>query len=257
MNYIREVNAFKDWMSLHELPACAALLWHTLMMVNNVARWEKFFNAPNRLIENLSGLSVQRISEARKVLVDHGLISYQAGVKGKAPIYQMLSLVSYYDQVSPAEVEQTGVITEQSPEQLPEPFQEPFRSNRRNIHKQNETNPNQNRGGGKEPSAFSVYEQNFGILKPILQESLQAWCHDLGDEIVVAAMKQAVKKGGRTYSYVEAILKEWVQANITTLEQAKNYEQQKHKQPAASFFVQQRKSNNKALLDDLRRECTP
>ncbi|MDL4839497.1 hypothetical protein [Aquibacillus rhizosphaerae] len=95
VNYIKELTAFKEWMSFHEISPNAALLWHTLMVLNNTARWMETFNAPNSIIENLSGLSSQRI-ESRKILMENELISYVPGEKGKAATYQMKSLVSLF-----------------------------------------------------------------------------------------------------------------------------------------------------------------
>lgn len=86
MNYIKELNAFKDWVQVNELSASATLLWHTLMIINNTTGWKNQFNAPNALVGNLSGLSVQRINEARKQLMEQQLITCENGKKGKAPV---------------------------------------------------------------------------------------------------------------------------------------------------------------------------
>ena len=77
---------------------------------------------------------------------------------------------------------------------------------------------------------FKIYEENFGILKPILRESFIAWCDDLSDEVVIAGMKLAAQRGGQTFSYVEAILKEWAQAGVKTIEDARNHVRQRDKQ---------------------------
>lgn len=243
MNYIKELNAFKEWMSFHEMPPNAVLLWHTLMVLNNTTRWMRTFNAPNSIIGNLSGLSSQRISESRKVLMENELICYEPGVKGKAASYQIKSLVSYFENLSPASGGQLKVRHE-------EPNLEPFGNETRDIHKEKEIDK-RNRGG-KAENAYTVYEQNFGIIKPIVSESFLAWCDDLGDAIVIEAINLAVQKGGRTYSYLEAILKEWVQAGVTTLEQAKSYQLQKKGSRSTQFFVTN-KSKNRAVLDEIRR----
>ncbi|MDL4842514.1 hypothetical protein [Aquibacillus rhizosphaerae] len=195
MNYLKELNAFKEWMLFHDIPACAVLLWHTLMLLNNSARRIKMFNAPNSTVEKLSGLSSQRISEARKILVDHNLISYQPGFKGKAPIYQMKSLVSYFEELSPV----NGQYLEQNPEEFPEQLQDakqgPSRNEARDIHKEKEKEKGtEKRGGGTAQHAFTIYEQNIGILKPIVQESLFDWCDDLGDELVIVREENPLKK---------------------------------------------------------------
>ena len=43
MNYIKEINAFYDHMECNPLSASAVTLWHTLMHINNKARWAETF----------------------------------------------------------------------------------------------------------------------------------------------------------------------------------------------------------------------
>ncbi|MCT2534787.1 DnaD domain protein [Aquibacillus koreensis] len=270
MNYLKELNAFKEWTRFHSLPVCAVALWHTLMLLNNAVRWRRSFNVPNTTIEQLSGLNPQRLSEARKILAAHNLISYQPGTKGKAPIYQMMSLVAYFDGLS-ASTDQSitqseepheaihAPMTEESQdtfqEPMPEVYPEPSRNNSRDIHKGKEKDKQkENRGRGDALNAYTVYEQNFGILKPIVQELFLSWCDDLGDALMIEAIKLAAQKGGRSFSYIESILKEWTQAGVKTLEQARNYEQQKkHHQP--NVYLMQKKSKNKAIFDKLRKDA--
>lgn len=93
MNYIKELNAFRDWLILNRIHPNACLLWHTLIMINNKTGWKKRFYGHNPLVEQLTGLNKLAISKARKILVEHQLIRYEPGHKGKAPIYEMISLV--------------------------------------------------------------------------------------------------------------------------------------------------------------------
>lgn len=74
---------------------------------------------------------------------------------------------------------------------------------------------------------FRVYEENFGMLKPILRDSLIAWCEDLGDDIVIAGMKLAASKGGYSFSYCERIWKEWYSQKLKTLDDVRAYELEK------------------------------
>lgn len=57
-----------------------------------MTRWKKTFNVPNKILEQLTGLSKQSIHQARNALVEHGLIKYQKGSRDEAPEFQMLSL---------------------------------------------------------------------------------------------------------------------------------------------------------------------
>jgi DNA replication protein DnaD len=53
-----------------------------------------------------------------------------------------------------------------------------------------------------------------------------SWCDDLCEELVLEAMKIAVEQGTKKWGYVEAILKNWFQKGIRTLEQSRAEQQQ-------------------------------
>src|SRR5699024_149121 len=97
MNYIKELNAFREFLLLNELPAGAISLWYTLMGINNVTRWQEQFNAPNAVVRQLAGLSRQGVLDARHKLIEHGLITCVQGKKGTAPQYEIHSLVQAAD----------------------------------------------------------------------------------------------------------------------------------------------------------------
>src|SRR5690625_3990629 len=92
MNYIKELNAFRNWLLLRKLSSGSILLWHTLMSINNMAGWKTKFNANNTVIYQLTGLTKNNLITARKQLQEHDLIIYHKGNKGKAPVYQMVSV---------------------------------------------------------------------------------------------------------------------------------------------------------------------
>ncbi len=60
-----------------------------------------------------------------------------------------------------------------------------------------------------QPDIFTLYEQNIGMLTPMIAEELreaeklypEAWIKD--------AIKEAVKQGKRKWSYISAILESW------------------------------------------------
>jgi DnaD/phage-associated family protein len=43
-----------------------------------------------------------------------------------------------------------------------------------------------------------------------MSEKITAWCNYLSDELVIEYMKFAVERGSKTWAYVEAILRDWV-----------------------------------------------
>ena len=67
---------------------------------------------------------------------------------------------------------------------------------------------------------IELYQNNFGIVKPILYDELKADLSDYGLELIIEAVKRAVKRQ-REYGYAQSILKSWERSGIKTLEQAK------------------------------------
>ncbi|WP_205272287.1 phage replisome organizer N-terminal domain-containing protein [Lactococcus taiwanensis] len=67
---------------------------------------------------------------------------------------------------------------------------------------------------------IELYQTNFGIVKPILYDDLKADLADYGIELIIEAVKRAVKRQ-REYAYAQGILKSWNNKGIKTIEQAK------------------------------------
>lgn len=71
-------------------------------------------------------------------------------------------------------------------------------------------------------SPFDFYQANgFGVLKPYIADQIGAWIDDFkeyGNEIVIAAMKEAVNNNVITWNYVNSILKSWHNDGIKTLD---------------------------------------
>ncbi|RKD73654.1 DnaD/phage-associated family protein [Sinobaca qinghaiensis] len=77
--------------------------------------------------------------------------------------------------------------------------------------------------------ALQAWEANYGKVKPLIKESIIGWAGAFSDELVIEAIKLAVKRGGHTFIFTENILIEWKKNNITTLEEAEKYENSKQK----------------------------
>jgi len=219
MNYIKELRAFKDWLLLNELPTSAIALWHTLMAINNMTGWKSRFNAPNPVVEKLTGLSKQGLVNARIKLIEAGLIEYEKGKKGKAPTYKMISLVN--------SVDQSDYQSEYQSE-----YQYEYQSNTQSLtipkHKQNINETKKEAVANAREDAVVFFEKNFGITSPFIIEQIEAWVNDFdSDEIVIAAMKIALKKGANSFGYCEPILKEWHQKGLRTIDAIRAYEANK------------------------------
>ena len=94
MNYIRELNAFRDWLMLNPLTTSGVALWYTLMSINNMAGWSEWFAVPNSTLQQLAKLSKQGLADARNELKQKRLIDYKPGNRKQAGSYKMNSLVN-------------------------------------------------------------------------------------------------------------------------------------------------------------------
>lgn len=72
-------------------------------------------------------------------------------------------------------------------------------------------------------SPFDFYQQNFGVLNPFMSESIGMWIDDIGNELVIEAMKRALKMQ-KPWKYCEGILKDWYKHNVRTIDDMNAYE---------------------------------
>ncbi|NQD66488.1 DnaD domain protein [Bacillus haikouensis] len=246
MNYLKELKAFKDWLLLNDLNTSAIALWHTLMAINNMAGWKERFNAPNSTVEKLTGLSKQGLVNARIKLIENELIEYEKGKKGKAPIYKVKSLVNSVDQSlyqsDTQSLYQSGYQSDDQQLTIPK-------------HKLNKTKLKEDVGeeARVSPNPFQFYEQEgFGVLGGYIPQKIVGWCGDLSESLVLEAMKIAVEQGTKKWGYVEAILKNWSQKGIKTVEQCQA-EQKQYKEQRSQ------RSPNKAggKVRPIRKEMLP
>ncbi|MCU7201579.1 DnaD domain protein [Turicibacter sanguinis] len=83
---------------------------------------------------------------------------------------------------------------------------------------------------------YQFYQQNFGVLSPLVGEKLGGWVKDLGEELVKEALTKTLMNGSRNFSYAETIMREWYNKNIKTLEQVQalelDYQRRRNQFPA-------------------------
>lgn len=96
------------------------------------------------------------------------------------------------------------------------------RNKNNNVLNNNELNNKATTTTGEEPVTF--YESNFGMLSPFQMEQIVMMREENSDELVLAAMKLALKKNKKHLSYVEGILKIWRENNVKTVADARAYE---------------------------------
>lgn len=111
VNYLKELNAFRDWSMINRPSTGQIALWYTLMSINNMTGWKEWFTVPNQTLQLMTGLSRQGLDKARNGLIQSGLIQYKKGRSNQAGSYKMNSLLGECQKVGTevvAEVD-TGV----------------------------------------------------------------------------------------------------------------------------------------------------
>lgn len=225
MNYIKEINAFYDWLELNDVSPSAINLWYALMHINNKSGWASSFTVAESVLCVKTGLSDRTLRKVRNELKQLGRIDF-ASRKGKAPKYTINSFMRSENNAEPEQrsEEFSEVSSGLGSEVSSAPSSEV--SSALVKHKQN-INKRAAEEDARKENPFEIYEQNFGILKPILRDRFIDWCKDLGDEIVIAGMRLAAQKGGRTFDYIEKIWQEWFEAGLETIDQVRVHELEK------------------------------
>lgn len=82
-------------------------------------------------------------------------------------------------------------------------------------HKQDHTILNQTT-----TDAFCFYQANFGNISPHVQEDMLYWIQDIGEELVIHAIKRTLEQNKTAWSYVKGILRAWSRKGIGSVQQA-------------------------------------
>ena len=94
MNYLKEILAFTEKLTMDGLSPGQMSLWYALMAINNKCAWREWFSASNKVLELYSGLSLSAIRKNREVLKGLGYIDFR--FKGQnATEYKINSLLLF------------------------------------------------------------------------------------------------------------------------------------------------------------------
>ena len=116
MDYLREINAFYEWLETNPIPSPARILWHALMQAANRAGWATEFSAAISMLEAKSGLSRSALYRARNQLKGYGLIDFKNREGMQSSLYRINSIVFQYGTQSGTQSgTQTGTQAEHKP----------------------------------------------------------------------------------------------------------------------------------------------
>ena len=63
-------------------------------------------------------------------------------------------------------------------------------------------------------NAFRAYEENIGVLSPMIRESILSSLEDFTDEEITQAIRIAVENESRSWSFVAGVLRRWAREGI-------------------------------------------
>lgn len=90
---------------------------------------------------------------------------------------------------------------------------------------------------------FRFFEENgFGVIGSYISQRIIAWCNDLSDELVIEAMKIAIEQDAKKWRFIEAVLKDWDDKQIKTVDQARAYQTKRKNSQSKQFSSRKGKS---------------
>jgi len=90
MNYLREINAFYDWLETNSISDSAIVLWHALMHINNKAGWITEFAVAVSTLETKTGLKKDALFRARHRLDQVERIQFKSRTGQQSAIYRII-----------------------------------------------------------------------------------------------------------------------------------------------------------------------
>lgn len=207
MNYLKEINAFYDWLETNSLSTSGIVLWHALMHINNKAGWAEEFGVATSVLSIKTGLADRTIREARNELKQKGRIDWRSRGGNKTAIYKIIPL--------------SACDADTNADSHAGKYADTNADSHAALIKLNKTKRNNNSGsnnGLAEIAAF--YENNIGLIAPFIRDEIVELIQKDAVEpaVIIEALKIAVNNNVRNWSYARAIINAAIQENACTLE---------------------------------------
>ena len=123
MNYIEQLNAFFIKKEQDALSSRAQCLYFNLLGLNNRYRWAAWFSVSGLLLQGMTGLSRNQLTQARAELMQKGYLCYETGRGSQTGRYHLEDLAALYrDEFGPQGGTQTKTQTETQPQRSTAPL---------------------------------------------------------------------------------------------------------------------------------------
>lgn len=208
MNYLREINAFYDWLETNSISDSAIVLWHALMHTCNKAGWITEFAVAISTLETKTGLKKNAIQRARQRLQQVGRIDFRSRSGQQSAIYTIIPFENNCGVLSTT----NRVANRPLSEPLTEPQTAP-------IIKLNETKLINKEVEEARAQVVATLETEFGRMpSPSELEKLEYYISNgMDKQVVCEAIKRSRLNGVLKVSYVEGILKSWLADGVKDL----------------------------------------
>ena len=256
MNYLKQVLALNQLQLRDPLSKGQYMLFQALLNVNNDCGWIEWFEVASIRLELFSQMSREGVQKARKELIERGLIEFKsngtrAGSYRLKKLYEDSTQVSTQDSTQNSTQDNTEIepLSTNLPTQLEKNTQMSTQDSTQSstqgstqdstpLNKQNKTklnksklnscssytemsdkNSSDNDDNKTTENVFEFYQKNFGILSSFIQEDILYWIRDIGDGLVLEALKRALEQN-KEYGYAKKIMQSWARKGIDSLEKA-------------------------------------
>lgn len=259
MNYLKQVLALNQLQLRDPLSKGQYMLFQALLNVNNDCGWIEWFEVASIRLELFSQMSREGVQKARKELIERGLIEFKsngtrAGSYRLKKLYEDSTQISTQVSTQDSTQNSTQMNSEIEPLSTPLPTQlekntqmstqdstqsgtqgstqDSTPLNKLNKTKLNKSKVNScssytemsteksaNNDDKTTENVFEFYQKNFGILSSFVQEDILYWIRDIGDDLVLEALKRALEQN-KEYGYAKKIMQSWVRKGIDSLEKA-------------------------------------
>ncbi|MGI5997859.1 MAG: hypothetical protein ACOX89_04250 [Lutispora sp.] len=155
MNYIKEINAFRNYLKTNPLDATTQALWYVIIDYHNSEGWQKWITIENsRLIAEL-GISEKTLIKHRNKLIQAGLIDYKSQQRKKSSGRYCLFSFEQGEAGRNKNTSQTaGKITAECSADWKADCTADWKADPSDIYKQKETKQKERKKGSEQDSTY-------------------------------------------------------------------------------------------------------
>ncbi|WP_245844145.1 DnaD domain-containing protein [Oceanobacillus rekensis] len=196
------------------------------MHVNNRAGWREEFTVAMSVLCCKANLTESTFKRARTELREKGYICVNSQGGNRAAAYQIVSLDRVMDQGNEESFEVSEIkdgsavymVNRNLTHSMDRNLAPDVSGNADPLVKLKETKQNDTTNT---TDAIQFFQENFGLVSPYVAEDMIHWINDLGESLVLFAMKRALERGSSNWGYVKAILDSWAKKGIRNVEDVK------------------------------------